>query len=128
MNLELDYIDYPTGWAIQRAFTEGTSHHHKCSYHTGCFLCDCFALYFAWYCLKRNRTDLSIKFLDSGFAIIRENENQNNWTQFEANATNPSLEVMLAGLAPHATEEFKSTIEDICDLCRCPKSVDEEER
>lgn len=42
-----DFIDYPTGWALQRA---GVSHLETCSAELtdGAMLCDCRAIYARW--------------------------------------------------------------------------------
>lgn len=44
--VRVDFIDYPTGWRIQR---EGlTGHDDRCSALHGPFLCDCAALPLEW--------------------------------------------------------------------------------
>lgn len=49
-NLDLDFIDFPSGWAIQRM---GLTHTHEdCSALNGPFLCDCNALPLRWAELK----------------------------------------------------------------------------
>lgn len=51
MNLDLDFIDYPTGWAIQAMGLEHTD--SRCSAaQTAAFLCDCDALPLKWAELK----------------------------------------------------------------------------
>lgn len=48
MNLELDYIDFPTAWAICREYD--LDHHPRCSYvqTDGALLCDCTAVNAKW--------------------------------------------------------------------------------
>jgi hypothetical protein len=52
VNLDLPYIDYPTGWAIQRA--GDIDHHEACSAQQtgGAMLCDCNGLIYKWADLK----------------------------------------------------------------------------
>lgn len=53
LNLDLDFIDYPTGWAIQRAHDD-LPHWLACSAKqtNGGMLCDCTALVYKWSELK----------------------------------------------------------------------------
>lgn len=52
LNLDLPYIDYPTGWAIQRA--GDIDHRAACSalQTGGAMLCDCEGLIYEWADLK----------------------------------------------------------------------------
>ena len=52
LNLDLPYIDYPTGWAIQK--TAHLDHVGPCSAKqtNGAMLCDCTALIYKWADLK----------------------------------------------------------------------------
>ncbi len=58
MNLDLDFLDYPTGWAIQRGYQ--LDHDPRCSSVEGsnggmggpAFLCDCGAIEIKWRELK----------------------------------------------------------------------------
>lgn len=52
LNLDLPYIDYPTGWAIQKGYD--LDHHDQCSAKQtdGAFLCDCNGLIYKWADLK----------------------------------------------------------------------------
>lgn len=52
MNLDHDFIDYPTAWAIVK--TEQLDHHKKCSFSQtgGALLCDCNAMPTRWAELK----------------------------------------------------------------------------
>ncbi len=49
--MRLDFIDYPTGWALQGQLgTDSPPHDPRCSAHTehGAFLCDCRAIIDHW--------------------------------------------------------------------------------
>ncbi len=49
--MRTDFIDYPTGWALQNEIgTDSPPHDPKCSAHThdGVFLCDCDAIRRHW--------------------------------------------------------------------------------
>lgn len=49
--LRTDFIDYPTGWKLQKEIgTDSPPHHPECSAHTtgGIFLCDCNAIKRHW--------------------------------------------------------------------------------
>lgn len=52
LHLDLPYIDYPTGWAIQRGYD--LDHHDACSAKqtSGAMLCDCNGLIYKWADLK----------------------------------------------------------------------------
>lgn len=51
MNLDLDFIDYPTAWEIVKTYE--LKHHPDCSWEqTGCLLCDCNAMPLKWAELK----------------------------------------------------------------------------
>lgn len=52
LNLDLDFIDYPTGWAIQRRGLD--RHWDQCSAAQtgGAMLCDCTSLIYSWAELK----------------------------------------------------------------------------
>lgn len=51
MNLDLDYIDYPTAWNIVHNYK--LKHDKMCSWkQTGCLLCDCDAMPLKWAELK----------------------------------------------------------------------------
>lgn len=52
MNLDLDFIDYPTGWAIQRAGLEHVDSRCSAVQTEGALLCDCNALPLEWARLK----------------------------------------------------------------------------
>ena len=52
MNLDLDFIDYPTGWAIQKAGLEHTDQQCSAAQTSGAMLCDCDALPLKWAELK----------------------------------------------------------------------------
>lgn len=52
MNLELDYIDYPTAWAIQKAGLTHTDERCSAVQTSGALLCDCDALMTEWARLK----------------------------------------------------------------------------
>jgi hypothetical protein len=51
--LDLDFIDYPTGWSICREYK--LKHWEQCSYEvtSGALLCDCDAMPLKWAELKQ---------------------------------------------------------------------------
>lgn len=52
MNLDLDFIDYPTGWTIQKAGLEHADQRCSAVQTGGALLCDCDALPLKWAELK----------------------------------------------------------------------------
>lgn len=52
LNLDLDYIDFPTGWAIQRRGLEHSDPRCSAALTGGVMLCDCKSLIYAWAELK----------------------------------------------------------------------------
>lgn len=52
MNLDLDYIDYPTAWEIVKTYK--LKHDEQCSFAQtgGALLCDCDAMPLKWAVLK----------------------------------------------------------------------------
>ena len=52
LNLDLDFIDYPTGWAIQRMGLEHSDPRCSAEQTGGAMLCDCKALVYKWAELK----------------------------------------------------------------------------
>lgn len=52
MNLDLDYIDYPTAWAIQKDGLNHTDDLCSAVQTNGAMLCDCDALPLRWAELK----------------------------------------------------------------------------
>lgn len=47
MTMRTDFIDYPTGWEIQREVGDKLEHHPRCSALAG-MLCDCAAMPVEW--------------------------------------------------------------------------------